>query len=73
MGCRKHFPRNNTFYTATGDTLTYVFCGIQDRYLVSTCILLPLHDIEHFLILGILVHLDEPSFDRFYETYNSGE
>ncbi|NDD88664.1 MAG: DUF2199 domain-containing protein, partial [Rhodobacteraceae bacterium] len=35
--------------------------------------LLPFHDIESCLILGIWVHLDKPSFDQFYETYPSGE
>jgi hypothetical protein len=35
--------------------------------------LLPFHDIEGCLILGIWVHLDKPSFDQFYETYPIGE
>jgi len=35
--------------------------------------LLPFHDIESCLILGIWVHLDKPSFDQFYETYPSSE
>lgn len=64
---------NDAFHTATGDILTHDFCRIQDRHFVRTVMLLPFHDIESCLILGIWVHLDKPSFDQFYETYPSGE
>ncbi len=63
---------NDAFHTATGDILTHDFCIIQDRHFVRTVMLLPFHDIEGCLILGIWVHLHKPSFDQFYETYPSG-
>ncbi|NCW60209.1 MAG: DUF2199 domain-containing protein [Rhodobacteraceae bacterium] len=56
---------NEAFHTATGDILTHDFCRIQDRHFVRTVMLLPFHDIERFLILGIWVHLHKPSLDLF--------
>ncbi|MGB0568760.1 MAG: DUF2199 domain-containing protein [Paracoccaceae bacterium] len=56
---------NDAFHTATDDILTHYFFGIQDRHFVRTIMLLPFHDIERFLILGIWVHLDKPSLDLF--------
>ena len=64
---------NDAFHTATDDILTHDFCGIQDRHFVRTVMLLPFHDIEGCLILGIWVHLDKSSFNQFYETHPSGE
>ena len=56
---------NDALHTATDDILTHYFFGIQDRHFVRTVMLLPFHDIERFLILGIWVHLDKPSFNLF--------
>ena len=56
---------NDAFHTAIDDILTHYFFGIQDRHFVRTVMLLPFHDIEGCLILGIWVHLDKPSLDRF--------
>ena len=64
---------NDAFLTATHDILALDFCRMQDRHFVRTVMLLPFHDIEGCLILGIWVHLDKPRFDLFYETYPSGE
>ena len=44
---------NDALHTATGDILTHDFCRIQDRHFVRTVMLLPFHDIECCLILGI--------------------
>ena len=56
---------NDTFHTATDDILTHYFFGIQDRHFVRTVMLLPFHDIEGCLILGIWAHLDKSSLDLF--------
>ena len=64
---------NDAFISTKGYILTKDFCRILDRHFVRTVMLLPFHDIEGCLILGVWVHLDKPSFDQFYETYPSGK
>ena len=64
---------NDTFFTAQGDVLTHDFCRIGDKHFVRTVMLIPFHDVEYCLILGTWVYLDQPSFDRFHDSYPSGE
>ena len=56
---------NDALHSAKGDILTNDFCRILDRHFVRTVMLLPFHDIEGCLILGIWAHLDKPPLISF--------
>lgn len=62
---------NDAFFAAPGDILTHDFCRIQDKHFVRTVMLLPFHDIEYCLILGVWVYLDKASFYLFHDSYPS--